>query len=184
MDLGKQVASVVKDGCSSPRKKIVCWESSCVKRHVCTLANFRSRRLRCRRSSLVPNRPPRDQVLSFSILKSLVVAPDRKSLSGRVGILDANVLPELTDKNPGLSFKKWPLINNVYVGFRRGDAYLKSVYQCSSVVDGCIVVDIVLQKATLESTRDGGRGPVQLVASNAPRCQTKVLGLSTVYLIS
>ena len=50
-------------------------------------------------------------------LKSSVVAPDQKSLSGLVGILDADVLSELPDKDLSFRLMKLALINNDYEGF-------------------------------------------------------------------
>ena len=97
------------------------------------LANFRSRRLR----KFGPVGHSAQPVLSLDILKSPVVAPDRKSLSG----LDANVLSELTDEDPSVRLMKRVLINRDYEGICRNDAYLKSFWQCSAVVDGCVVVD-------------------------------------------
>ena len=80
-------------------------------------------------------------VQSLEILKSSVVAPDQKSLTGLVGILDSDVLLELTDEDPSLRLMKRALINRDYEGFCRIDSYLKSFWHCAAVVDGCVVVD-------------------------------------------
>ena len=65
---------------------------------------------------------PSQPLLSLDILKSPVVAIDRKSLSG---ILDADVMSELTDEDPSLRLMKRALFNNDYENFSRIDAYLK-----------------------------------------------------------
>ena len=101
------------------------------------LANFRSRRFR----KIGPVGRAVQPVHSLQILKSSVVAPDQKSLSGLVGFLDSDVLSELTDENPSLRMMKRALTNRDYEGFCRIDAYLKSFRHCAAVVDGCVVVD-------------------------------------------
>ena len=88
------------------------------------LANFRSRRLR----KFGPVGRSAQPVLSLDILKSPVVAPDRKSLSALVAILDADVLSELTDEDSSLCLMKRALIKRDNEGFCRTDAYLKSVW--------------------------------------------------------
>ena len=98
---------------------------------------FCSRRLRKSRPAI----RPQEQVLNFDILKSSIVTPDQKSLSGLVGILEADVLSELTDENSSLRLAKRALINNDYEGFSRIEAYLKSFWQCSAVMDSRIVVE-------------------------------------------
>ena len=101
------------------------------------LANCRSRRL----WKFGPVGRSVQPVLSLDILQYPVVAPGRKSLSGLVGILDSDVLSEVTDEDHSLHLTKRALINRDYSGFCRIDAYLKSFWQCSAVVDGCVVVD-------------------------------------------
>ena len=49
------------------------------------------------------------------------------------------MLSELTDEDPSLRLMKRALINNKNKNFCRFDAYLKSFWQCSAVVDGCFV---------------------------------------------
>ena len=79
---------------------------------------------------------------NLEILKSsAVVAPDQKSLTGLMGILDSDVLSELTDEDYSLRLMKRALINRDYEGFCSIDSYLKSFWHCAAVVDGCVVVD-------------------------------------------
>ena len=101
------------------------------------LANFRSKRLR---KPKLTNRQTQS-VQSLQILKSSVVAQDQKSLTGLVGILDSDVLSELTDEDPSLCLMKRALINRDYKGFCRIDPYIKSFWHCAAVVDGCVIVD-------------------------------------------
>ena len=101
------------------------------------LANFRSKRLR---KTKLMNRQTQS-VQSLEILKSSVVAQDQKSLTGLVGILDSDVLSELTDEDFSLCLMKRALINRDYKGFCRIDPYIKSFWHCAAVVDGCVVVD-------------------------------------------
>ena len=70
-----------------------------------------------------------------------MVAQDQKSLTGLVGILDSDVLSELTDEDSSLCLMKRALINRDYEGFCRIDPYIKSFWHCAAVVDGCVVVD-------------------------------------------
>ena len=104
--------------------------------HARTFANFRSKRLRKVRSV---NRHVQS-VQSLEILKSSVVAQDQKSLTGFEGILDSDVLSELTDEDSSLCLMKRALINRDNEGFYRIDSYLKSFWHCAAVVDGCVVV--------------------------------------------
>ena len=101
------------------------------------LANFRTKRAR---KTTVTNRQSQS-VHSSEILKSPVVAKDQKSLTGLVGILDSDVLSELTDEDASLCLMKRAIINRDYEGFCRIDSYIKSFWHCAAVVDGCIVVD-------------------------------------------
>ena len=98
------------------------------------LANFRSKR------GKIPKQQSQS-VNSLEILKSPVVAADQKSLTGLVGILDSDVLSELTDEDANLSLMKRAIINRDYEGFCRIDSYIKSFWHCAAVVDGCVVVD-------------------------------------------
>ena len=66
------------------------------------LANFRTKRAR---KTSVPNRQSQS-VHSLEILKTPVVAKDQKSLTGLVGILDSDVLSELTDEDASLCLMK------------------------------------------------------------------------------
>ena len=101
------------------------------------LANFRSKRLR---KTKLTNRQTQS-VQSLEILKSSVVAQDQKSLTGLVGILDSDVLSELTDEDSSLCLMKRALINRDYEGFCRIDPYIISFWHCAAVVDGCVIVD-------------------------------------------
>ena len=101
------------------------------------LKNLRSRRLR----KFGPVGRTVQPVLSLNILKSSVFARDPKLLSGFLGILDSDVLSELTDEDPSLRLMKRALINKDYEGFCRIDTYLTSFWQCAAVVDDCVVVD-------------------------------------------
>ena len=101
------------------------------------LVNFRSKRLR---KPKLTNRQTQS-VQSLQILKSSVVAQDQKSLTGLVGILDSDVLSELTDGDPSLCLMKRALINRDYEEFCRIDPYIKSFWHCAAVVDGCVIVD-------------------------------------------
>ena len=101
------------------------------------LANFGSKRLRKTKSV---NRQTQS-VQSLEILRSSLVAQDQKSLTGLVGILDSDVLSELTDEDSSLCLMKRALINRDYEGFCRIDPYIKSFWHCAAVVDGCVVVD-------------------------------------------
>ena len=101
------------------------------------LANFRTKRAR---KTTVSNRQSQS-VHSLEILKTPVVAKDQKSLTGLVGILDSDVLSEVTDEDASLCLMKRAIINRDYEGFCRIDSYIKSSWHCAAVVDGCIVVD-------------------------------------------
>ena len=101
------------------------------------LANLRSKRLR----KIGPVGRAVQPFHSLEILKSSVDAPDQKSLSRLVGILDSDVLSELTDGDPSLRLMKRALINRNYERFCRIDSYLKSFWPCAAVVDGCVVID-------------------------------------------
>ena len=101
------------------------------------LANFRSKRAR---KTILTNRQSQS-VHSLEILKSPVVAKDQKSLTGLLGILDSDVLSELTDEDASLCLMKRAIINRDYEGFCRIDSYIKSFWHCAAVVDGCIIVD-------------------------------------------
>ena len=101
------------------------------------LANFRTKRAK---KTTVTNCQSQS-VHSLEILKSPVVAKDQKSLTGLVGILDSDVLSELTDEDASLCLMKRAIINRDYEGFCRIDSYIKSFWHCAVVVDGCIVVD-------------------------------------------
>ena len=101
------------------------------------LTNFRLRRLR----KIGPVGRAVQSVHSLEILKSSVVAPDQKSLSGLVSIPVSDALSKFTDEEPSLRLMKRALINRVYEGFCRTDAYLKSFWHCAAVVDGYVVVD-------------------------------------------
>ena len=70
-----------------------------------------------------------------------MVAQDQKSLTGLVGILDSDVLAELTDEDPSLCLMKRAFINRDYEGFCRIDPYIKSFWHCAAVVDGCVIVE-------------------------------------------
>ena len=70
-----------------------------------------------------------------------MVAQGQKSLTGLVGILDFDVLSELTDEDSSLCLMKRALINRDYEGFCRIDPYIKSFWHCAAVVNGCVVVD-------------------------------------------
>ena len=70
------------------------------------LANFRIKRAR---KTTLTNRQPQS-VHSLEILKSPVVAKDQKSLTGLVGILDSDVLSELTDEDASLCLMKRAII--------------------------------------------------------------------------
>ena len=141
------------------------------------LANFRSGRLR----KSWPTKQSQEQMLSLGSLKSSFFASDRKSLLCLVTILDPNVLSKLTDEDPRLHLMKWVLISNYFEGFTRIDAYLKSFWQWSLVVDSCLVVDNRiaipnnLQKAflaRLHRSHWGRCGPFYLVASDASGCHS------------
>ena len=129
------------------------------------LANFRSKRLRKTRTVGRTVQP----VHILEILKSSVVAPDQKSRSGLVGILDSDVLSELTDEDPSLRLMKRALINRDYEGFCRIDSYLKSFWRCAVVVGGCVVVDnriaipICLRKPLLARLHRSHAGQLAMV---------------------
>ena len=101
------------------------------------LANFRSKRGR----TPVISKQQSQSVNSLEILKSPVVTKDQKSLTGLVGILDSDVLSELTDEDASLSLMKRAIVSRDYEGFCRIDSYVKSFWHCAAVVDGCVVVD-------------------------------------------
>ena len=129
------------------------------------LANFRSKRLRKTRTVGRKVQP----VHSLEFLKSLVVAPDQKSLSVLVDILDSDVLSELTDEDPSLRLMKRALVNRDYEGFCRIDSYLKSFWHCAAVVDGCVIVDnriaipICLRKPLLARIHRSHAGQLAMV---------------------
>ena len=158
------------------------------------LANFRSRRLQ----KFGPLGRFLQPVLSLDILKSPVVAPDRKSLPGLVRILDSDVLSELIDEDPSLRLKKRALINRDYEGFCRVGAYLKSfcLAVCSSSRRLCRcghpdcypklptkTSSCPSSQVTCGSNCHGGCSSIYLVASDASRCYTTLYRLSSMYEI-
>ena len=101
------------------------------------LANFGTKR--ARRTTITQQQ--NQSVHSLEILKAPVVAKDQKSITGLVGILDSDVLSELTDEDASLYLMKRAIVNRDYEGFCRVDPYIKSFWHCAAVVDGCVVVD-------------------------------------------
>ena len=101
------------------------------------LANFRTKRAR----KTTITKQQNQSVHSLEILKAPVVAKDQKSITGLVGILDSDVLSELTDEDASLYLMKRAIVNRDYEGFCRIDPYIKSFWHCAAVVDGCVVVD-------------------------------------------
>ena len=101
------------------------------------LANFRTKRAR----KTTITKQQNQSVHSLEILKAPVVAKDQKSITGLVGILDSDVLSELTDEDASLYLMKRTIVNRDYEGFCRIDPYIKSFWHCAAVVDGCVVVD-------------------------------------------
>ena len=126
------------------------------------LANFRAKRGR------IPKQQSQS-VNSLEILKSPVVAADQKLLTGLVGILDSDVLSELTDEDASLNLMKRAIINRDYEGFCRIDSYVKSFWHCAAVVDGCVVVDnriaipMCLRKSLLSRLHRSHAGQLAMV---------------------
>ena len=129
------------------------------------LANFRSKRGR----TPVISKQQSQSVNSLEILKSPVVTKDQKSLTGLVGILDSDVLSELTDEDASLSLIKRAIVNRDYEGFCRIDSYIKSFWHCAAVVDGCVVVDnriaipMCLRKSLLSRLHRSHAGQLAMV---------------------
>ena len=101
------------------------------------LANFRTKR--ARKTTITKHQI--QSAHSLEILKAPVVAKDQKSITGLVGILDSDVLSELTDEDASLCLMERAIVNRDYEGFCRIDSYIKSFWHCAAVVDGCVVVD-------------------------------------------
>ena len=81
------------------------------------LANFRSKR--AKKTTIAKQHS--QSVQSLEILKAPVVAKDQKSITGLVGILDSDVLSELTDEDASLYLMKRAIVNRDYEGFCRID---------------------------------------------------------------
>ena len=147
------------------------------------LANFRTKRAR---KTKLTNRQPQS-AQSLEILKSPVLAQNQKSLTGLVGILDSDVLSELTDEDTSLCLMKRALINRDYEGFCRIDPYIKSFWHFAAV-DGCIVVDnriaipICLRKPLLSRIHTSHAGQLAMVDAEQyiwwPRMHRDIVQLS------
>ena len=97
------------------------------------IANFRKQRLiKTKRSTSKVNRVTIGQ---------RIVAKDKTSLPGLVGILDAEILSELTEEDVTLRLMKTAIRNRDYEGFARIDPYIKTFWDSAAVIDGCIVID-------------------------------------------
>ena len=66
---------------------------------------------------------------------------DKKSLPGLIGILDADILSELTDEGATLRLMEMAIRNRDYEGFARTDPSIKTFWDSAAVVDGCIIID-------------------------------------------
>ena len=97
------------------------------------IANFRKQRM-------IKTRRPTRQVNRVSIGQRIEVR-DKKSLPGLVGVLDAEILSELTDEDVTLRLMKIAISNRDFEGFARIDAYTKTFWDLAAVIDGCILID-------------------------------------------
>ena len=94
---------------------------------------------------------------------------NQKLLTVLVGILDSDVLSELTNEDSSLCLMKRALINRDYEGFCRIDPYIKSFWHCAAVVDGCVVVDnriaihMCLRKPLLSRLHRSHAGQIAMV---------------------
>ena len=70
-----------------------------------------------------------------------ILAKDKKSRPGLVGILDAEILTELTDEDVTLRLMKTAIRNRDYEGFARIDPYIKTFWDSAALVDGCLIID-------------------------------------------
>ena len=97
------------------------------------IASFRKQRM-------IKTKRPTRQVNRVSIGKR-ILAKDKRSLPGLVGILDAEILTELTDEDVTLRLMKTAIRNRDYEGFARIDPYIKTFWDSAALVDGCIIID-------------------------------------------
>ena len=74
-------------------------------------------------------------------IEQRIVARDKKSLLGLVGVLDAEILSELTDEDVTLRLMKIAIRNRDYEGFARIDPYIKTFWNSAAVIDSCIIID-------------------------------------------
>ena len=95
----EQIASSNRFGAVRQRRNFSAEKTAAKGVYARVFGNFRSRRLISDNRSRTDHRP-REQVLSLGVLKKSIVAPDKKWLSCLVGILDADVLAEITDEDP------------------------------------------------------------------------------------
>ena len=70
-----------------------------------------------------------------------IVAKDKKSLPGLVGLLDAEILSEMTDKDATTRLMKIAIRNRDYEDFARIHPYVRNFWDSAAVVDGCIILD-------------------------------------------
>ena len=97
------------------------------------IANFQKQRI-------IKTRRTTRQVNRVSIGRR-IVARDKKSLPRLVGVLDAEILSELTDEDVTLRLTKIAIRNRDYEGFARIDVYIKTFWDLAAVFDGCILID-------------------------------------------
>ena len=97
------------------------------------IANFRKQRM-------IKTKRSTSQVNRVSIGQK-IVAKDKKSLPGLVGILDTEILSELTDEDATLRLMKVAKRNRGYVGFARIYPYIMASWNSAAVVDGSITID-------------------------------------------
>ena len=74
---------------------------------------------------MIKTKRPTNQVNGVSIGQK-IVAKDKKSLPGLVGILGAEILSELSDEDATLRLMKMAIRNRDYEGFARIDPYIKT----------------------------------------------------------
>ena len=70
-----------------------------------------------------------------------IVAKDKKSLPGLVGLLDAKIHSKMTDEDATTRPMKLAIRNRDYKVFARIHPYIRTFWDSAAVVDGCIIID-------------------------------------------
>ena len=93
------------------------------------------------KSRMIKTKRPTRHVNRVSIGQGIDCRHGQKSLADLVGILDAEILSELTDEDATLKLTKIAIRNRDYESFARIDPYIKIFWDLPAVVDGCIIID-------------------------------------------